>query len=92
MGVVDTLRLESTPSVCRGARSEEKNGCHGCIDGGVGRVNGKRQGWSNGGWMEEGVEQSRGTGKTGVEGLSLSRRMLGSDGFQVVASAVEELS
>lgn len=33
-----------------------------------------------------------GTGKTGIEGSSLKRRMLGSDGFQVVASAVEGLS
>lgn len=36
-------------------------------------------------------EERRGEGKTGIEGLSLLRRMLGSDGFQVVASAADEL-
>lgn len=52
---------------------------------------GKKGKWAEG-WIKEGVEGREGKGKTGVEGLSLQRSMLGSDGFQVVASAVEVLS
>lgn len=40
--------------------------------------------------MDLGSGEERG-GETGIEGLSLLRRMLGSDGFQVVASAADEL-
>lgn len=43
------------------------------------------------GWIEEVVRKGGREGKTGIEGLSLLRRMLGSVGFQVVASVVDEL-
>lgn len=43
------------------------------------------------GWIEEVVRKGGREGKTGIEGLSLLRRMLESDGFQVVASVVDEL-
>lgn len=64
-----------------------------CEYSGVGEVRGEkvRDGGMEG-WIEGGGGERRGTGKTGFEGSSLLRRMLGSDGFQVVASEVEELS
>lgn len=43
------------------------------------------------GWIEEVVRKGGKEGKTGIEGLSLLRPTLESDGFQVVASVVVRL-
>lgn len=45
---------------------------HGCKGDRVREIRGERAGDGGmEGWVEEGVEERRGTGKTGVEGLSL---------------------